>query len=412
MHKNILKWLRENYNKITNSIAFYPIIIAIGFLILSAILLQLDFSDWGKNFKSGLHWLSLKDASTARSIVSTIAAGILSFTVFSFSMVMILLNQAASQMSNRILESMIGNRFQQVVLGFYIGTIVYALFLLSTIRDINSGIYVPAISIYLLILVTIVDIFLFIYFLHFITESVKYSTIIQRTYKQTLESLNKSCEVETTNAQEFKVPDGYTINAPESNYFQGFDKKQLLKIAEEQQITLYFLHPAGTYLLKGIPLVVVVGKESLSKETLQRMFLAIDFYEGQSIDHNPYYGFHHLAEVAIKALSPGINDPATAILSLNVITDLLAYRLHHFIQPEVCSKDGKMYIFARERSFEELFGNCIYPIWDYGKNDRYIQQALLRCIDQLKQADKENRYTATFNKLLFKVTKKMEEYEM
>ena len=78
---------------------------------------------------------------------------------------MILLNQAASQMSNRMLSSMIGNRFQQLTLGFYIGTIVYALFSLSSIRDIDSGIYVPALSIYLLLLLTITDIFLFIYFI-------------------------------------------------------------------------------------------------------------------------------------------------------------------------------------------------------------------------------------------------------
>ncbi len=82
---------------------------------------------------------------------------------------MILLNQAASQMSNRMLDSMIGNKFQQIILGFYIGTIVYSLFLLSTIRDITSGIYVPALSIYLLLLFTVVDIFLFIYFLHYLT---------------------------------------------------------------------------------------------------------------------------------------------------------------------------------------------------------------------------------------------------
>ena len=401
--------MRENYNKVTKSIAFFPIIISIGFLLLSWLMLEIDFTDWGKNIKSSLSWLSLKDASTARSIVSTIAAGILSFTVFSFSMVMILLNQAASQMSNRILETMIGNRFQQMVLGFYIGTIVYSLFLLSTIRDINSGIYVPALSIYLLILLTIVDIFLFIYFLHFITESVKYSTIIQRTYLQTKESLNKACTVETTKTSPVVIPDGYVVTSPESGYFQGYDIKQLREIAEDQHIEIYFMHPVGTYLLKGTPLLVVKGKESLSSETRKKMFLTIDFYNGQPIERNPYYGFHHLAEVALKALSPGINDPATAVLSLNALTDLLAYRLHHFIQPMIWDDKDQLRIVGRERLFMEEFNYCILPIWDYGKEDRYIQQALFSSIDQLKQADREGRYTEIFNKLLFKISQKMEE---
>ena len=149
---NLNKWFRIYYSKVAESIAFLPAIIAVGFLLLTWVMIAIDFSDWGKEWKSSLSLISLKDASTARSIIATVAGAVLSLTVFSFSMVMIVLNQAASQMSNRVLSSMIANRFQQVILGFYIGTIVYALFLLSTLRDVDSGIYIPALSIYLLTL--------------------------------------------------------------------------------------------------------------------------------------------------------------------------------------------------------------------------------------------------------------------
>ncbi|MGA9652188.1 DUF2254 family protein, partial [Pedobacter sp.] len=158
-------FFQKKYQKTVNSIAFYPAIIALGFLALCGLMITLDYSGQGKFIKGQLHWLRLKDASTARSIIAAIASGIISLTVFSFSMVMIVLNQAASQMSNRVLGQLIGNKFQQIVLGIYIGTIIYAFFLLSTIRDIDSGIYIPALSTYLLIFFTIFDIFLFIYFL-------------------------------------------------------------------------------------------------------------------------------------------------------------------------------------------------------------------------------------------------------
>lgn len=103
MFNKFIKWIRIHYDRIINSIAFYPALIAIGFLVLSYIMLKLDFSDFGKSLKS--QWsFSLKDAETARTIAGTIAAGILSLAVFSFSMVMILLNQVASYMSNRVLE--------------------------------------------------------------------------------------------------------------------------------------------------------------------------------------------------------------------------------------------------------------------------------------------------------------------
>ena len=124
MIQSILKWFWTIYKQTIASIAFIPALIAIFFLLLSFFMVQFDFSESGKDIKSNAHWLTLKDASTARSIISSIVSGIISLTVFSFSMVMILLNQAASQMSNRILDKLIGNRFQQTVLGFYIGTIV------------------------------------------------------------------------------------------------------------------------------------------------------------------------------------------------------------------------------------------------------------------------------------------------
>ncbi|MEJ7830298.1 MAG: DUF2254 family protein, partial [Segetibacter sp.] len=128
--------------KLFNSIAFYPALITLLFLLLFWAMLTLDGSANGKHLKASWKWLRMRDATTARLIASTVAGGILSFTVFSFSMVMIVLNQTAGKMSNRILDLIIRDRFQQIVLGCYTGTVLYSLFLITAIRDIDSGIYV------------------------------------------------------------------------------------------------------------------------------------------------------------------------------------------------------------------------------------------------------------------------------
>lgn len=396
MNNRIIKWIRNNYSKIINSIAFYPAIIAIGFLVLSVFMLRFDFSETGKQIKSSLSWLSLKDASTARSILSTIGGGIISLTVFSFSMVMIVLNQAASQMSNRMLESMIANRFQQFILGVYIGTIVYALFLLSNIRDINSGIYIPALSIYLLLLLTVIDIFIFIYFLHYVTQSVKFETIIERVHKQTLSSLHRICTTQFPTALILPETTFQKISLPSSGYFQGFNKKELTKLACEHDGVVHFLHPPGTFLLKGTPILHFYGAKKLSEKETEDIMVAIDFYNGQPIDINPYYGFHQLAEVAIKALSPSINDPETAVLSLHALTDLFAYKLNHFNQSIFEDEKSIARVQSFEWSFEKLFEECYYPIWEYGKKDRYLQNAMLQMIEQLMQNDKEEKYSSLF----------------
>jgi len=402
---SIGKWFRIYYNKINESIAFYPAIIAIGFLLLSIGMLKIDFSPWGKYMKTGLSWLSLKDASTARSIISTVAGAIISLAVFSFSMVMIVLNQAASQMSNRVLTSMIENRFQQVILGVYIGTIVYALFLLSTIRDISSGIYVPALSIYLLILFTIIDIFLFIYFLDYVTQSVKYETVIHRVQKQTMATMKEKFEdIEEENVSWSSLP-FVEIGSSESNYFQGFNEKKLLKIAREKNLYICFLYKQATYLIKEVVFMKVYGARLIDEECKSDLLSATDFFKGQPIDRNADYGFNQLAEVAIKALSPGINDPGTAVISLHSLSDVLAYKLYHNLPSVRLDDKGVKRIYIPCSSFNDMFEKCIYPIWNYGKKDEYIQKELILMVNQLKTLDHKKLYTEVFDKLMKEIEK-------
>jgi uncharacterized membrane protein len=385
MKKRVLKWVRRYYTNVVDSIAFYPALIALSFLVLSYLLLLFDFSELGKNLKAKLlDFISLKDASTARTIASTIAGGILSLTVFSFSMVMLLLNQAASNMTNRVLGSLIGNRFQQIVLGFYIGTIVYALFLLSTIRDIDSGVYVPALSVYLLILLTIIDIFLFIYFLHYITQSVKYETIIERIYTKTLNELKSHCHLKTAAPLQLDLPDRYTdFTARESGYFQGIEQETLLNLCTQHNWIIRFHYQVGSFIVYNTPILSIYTSKPISEEMEIQLELALNFYRGEPIEKNPYYGFKQLTEVAVKALSPGINDPGTAILSLHALTDLLAYRFNHHPTRTIADEHGTERIILQEEVVEELFEKSIAPIWDYGKEDRLLQTAMQQMLLQM-----------------------------
>lgn len=407
MVKNIFKWLRGHYFLIVNSIAFYPIIIAICFLLLAIGLIQFDYSETGKNFKAGADWLSLKDSNTARTIIATVAGGILSLAVFSFSMVMILLNQAASNMSNRILDGMIGNKFHQLVLGFYIGTIVYAFFLLSTIRDIDSGLYIPSISIYLLIFVTIIDIFLFIYFLHYITRSVKYETIINNIHKITYKSLQEyyTEEYPTIPEQLKACSNNQDFLANKSGYFNGFAHNTTVSFCAEHDIYINFLYAPGTYVLKDTPIANISSTQPLTDEQWKYLTSFVDIFDLQNnIATTPYLGCRHLAEVSIKALSPGINDPGTAIISLNCLGNLLAYRVCHHPRTQYADEHNTHRITVKEYSFKDFFTGTLYPVWDYGKNDRMLQNSLHALLVQLIALNSGNTNLQLIQHLLNDVT--------
>ncbi|WP_220398912.1 DUF2254 domain-containing protein [Flavobacterium cellulosilyticum] len=357
-----------------NSIAFYPAIIVLAFLALSIFSISFDFSEMGMQIKSHLQVLRLRDATTARSIISSITSGIITLTVFSFSMVMIVLNQTASQLSNRILDRLIGSRFQQLVLGIYVGTIIYSLLLLSTIRDIDKGVQIPALSTYLLIALTIFDIFIFIYFLHFITQSVKYEVIIQRVLEETMTSLKHACTLEQAPPEIPSFESYCLIIAAKSGIYQGFDNAVLMRICHENDCVLQLMQSPGSYVLVGGPVMKVNKK--LASDILKAIGKEVYIEGSESIKENFFFGFRQLTEIALKALSPGINDPGTAIESMRALFQLYTYRLHFYPENTIKDKESQVVIIVKELTFDQIFTETIYPIWDYGKEDRLMQNEL------------------------------------
>ncbi len=397
MKFNIDSWFREYYNRTINSIAFYPAIIALLFLGLSVASIGFDFSETGKQIKLSVNWLKLKDPSTARSIISSIAAGIISLTVFSFSMVMIVLNQTASQMSNRILDKLIGSRFQQIVLGIYVGTIVYALFLLSTIRDVDSGVHIPALSTYLLIALTICDIFLFIYFLHYITQSVKYDVIIKRIFEETIDAMESFCNDDDIEEEKISVPEKSSIVTMKSGIYEGFTKRTLLELCDRHTCRIAILHAPGTFLMKGI--AVANLDCNLPQHEMEEFQRELYIHQSESIRGNFFYGMRQLTEVGVKALSPGINDPGTAIQVLRALFKLYEYKINHSSKINFRNDENEIRIVKKELTFEEIFEKTILPIWDYGKGDRMVRNEFQYLLTQMAILSRNEKVHALFEQV-------------
>jgi len=103
-----------------------------------------------------------------------------------------------------------------------------------------------------------------------------------------------------------------------------------------------------------------------------------------SVEEDPTFGFRQLTEIAIKALSPGINDPGTAMLSLRALFQLFSFRVQHHPVTEFRDKDERIRIQVRTWSLEQLFIGTIHAIWDYGSADRSIRHELDAMLDQLR----------------------------
>jgi uncharacterized membrane protein len=390
MFSQLRYWIRRSYRLITGSIAFYPAFIALLFVIMAVSMIWFDLSGPGAGLKGKMGWMGLRDASAARSIISTIAAGVIALTVFSFSMVMVVLNQAASQLSNRVLDQLIGNRFQQVVLGIYIGTIVFALLLLTTIREGDTGNSVPALSTYLLILLAVTDIFLFIYFLHYITRTVKYEVIIARIHKETRDAMDAQLTEAEAGPEEGHAPLPFVVCADRSGVHEEVEVKELLRYCDRHDIVVEINILPGTFILRGAPLLLV--DRPIAEDVQNGLRPLVPLAQSESVEANFAFGFRQLTEVAMKALSPGINDPGAALLSLRALMDLYAYRLQHHPVSHFRNEAGRVRLTTRSWSFDQLFKGSMLAIWDYGHKDRSVQHELNEMLPQLATSSEEVKH--------------------
>lgn len=399
--------LKEYWSRAFNSIAFFPGLISFLFFIAAFLLLEFDDSLVGRDIKLSWRWLRLHDANTARTIISAVITGMITLTVFSFTMVMVILNQAASNMSNRVLDHLIKNRFQQVVLGVYMGTIVFALLLLASIKDADEGISVPIISTYFLMGTTMANLFLFIYFLDFVTQSVRYKTIIHRIADATMEAMKESCRLNSPGVEDF--PEGGLALVPrKAGIYQGVERDRLVKICNKYKVVLSFPLPPGTFVLPGSPVCRVHNTDKISEELYEAIIDNIKVYALQSISENYLYGLKQLTEVAVKALSPGINDPGTAIEALHSLGKLLEYRHNHYPESAVRDMGNKVVLYIRELTFQEILKVNILPIWDYGKEDRMLNEALMRLLEQLYIHVKDPHILTLMTKLQQQMEKQMQ----
>jgi uncharacterized membrane protein len=185
--KTILIRLRSFFNTITGSIAFYPTFYAISAIIFALLMKWMEDLGASKYLEEVLPSLLITNVDTARNIITTLIAGGISILVFSFSMVMLLLSQAASNYSPRVLPSLISNRKHQYILGTFLASILYNII---TVIGIDEGYsQLPGFSVLLGMLIAIIALAAFVYFIHSISSSIQINNILENIYTKSADRL-------------------------------------------------------------------------------------------------------------------------------------------------------------------------------------------------------------------------------
>lgn len=374
------------YHRVTGSIAFYPTLIAVGLASLCVVTIVLEMT-WLQPYKEDLDLGLVKNADNARLILGTLVGGIISLMVFSFSMVMVVLNSAASSLSPRVIPALISSRSHQVVLGVYLGTIINSLMLISTIQE-GDDINVPSLGIFLALGLAVICLCLFVYFIRSISLSIQVDFILNRVYKQTLAQL-RTRRRQLQDSHGAAWPDDAqwsVVRARRSGYFKALNVTAAHDVLDEHDARMTVQVHYGFFVMPGHPLMRI--ERELDDDCTNRLLDCFDFYVEEYAHRHFFFGFKQIVEIAVRALSPGINDPGTAIKAIDMLSVLLAERME-MPDHEVAHAQDRPRIFIRELNLHQLLQMTFGPQRRYGADDLQVLQALLQACKNLLYAAKD-----------------------
>lgn len=381
--RRIISKLKFIYRYIISSIGFFPTLISLLYFVLALILLYLERHGLSERMLgTNFAFMIITEGETAGLILSSITTGIISLTVFSFTMVMLVLNQASTNFSPRVIPGLISRKSNQSVLGIYLGSLIYTLVIMVNIRSDSYSKTLPGFAIFLAMCFTIICLAFFVYFIHSISQSIQIGNILQEIYQMTRNRLNEDIEEDN----HLKAPKAFDpaiwndLNSPRTGYLQSIDKKALLSVCKEFDVVLDFNAPLGNFVVEGVPFARINKQLTDEDGLIEKILDHVNFYREERPDLNYLFGFKHITESAVKALSPGINDPGTAKKGIEYLTALFALRMQLTDEKVERDQEGSARIRFKNETFENLFKACISPIRLYGKDNPKILLELLSLI--------------------------------
>ncbi|WP_299757111.1 DUF2254 domain-containing protein [uncultured Pontibacter sp.] len=373
------------YQYIISSLGFIPTVISLAFFLLAILMLYLETTGLSVTLKETLPFLIISNGETARLILSTIATGVISLTVFSFTMVMLVLNQAGSNFSPRVIPGLITYKANQTVTGLYLGTLIYTLVVMVNVRSEFYSVDLPGFAIFLSMAFAIACLGFFVYFIHSISESIQIESILEGIYNITVSQLEEEIERDkgTNMPNIFNQKDWLYLKSPKTGYVQSLDQVAVMKLLMEFDVVLDFEYPLGSFLVEGIPFARINKRVENMDEFTDRLFDHVNFFREERPGINYIFGFKHITESAVKALSPGINDPGTAIKAIDYLTALFAKRMQLTDEKILYDDDGAGRVRFKHQTFKDIYAICLTPLRLYGKQNSILVLKMLLLLQSL-----------------------------
>ncbi len=354
--------LQHWWQDLRSSFWFLPAIIVMGAVALAVGLIALDVSvelhvdkRWPLIFGSG--------ASGARGLLSSVAGSMITVAGVVFSITIVALSLTSSQYTSRILRNFMRDRMNQVVLGVFVGIFAYCLVVLRTIRGGDEGAFVPSFAVLGGLLLAFVGIGYLIFFIHHISMSIQASSIIAKAAEETIAAVHQLFPKEMGDndddsdgipAASLAAQSWTAIGSRKTGYIESIDADALLAWARDHKTVLRMERGIGEFVVEGAAIVSVASAVEPDEQASAELKATYFISRQRTVQQDAGFGIRQIVDIAMKALSPGINDTTTAVMCVDYLGAILTQLAIRGNAARHRLDQGELRVIARGASFESL----------------------------------------------------------
>jgi uncharacterized membrane protein len=384
--------LTKLWENVSASYWFVPAAMAVLSVAFALALLQVD-GGLGPDVLREVGWVYSGGADGARELLATVAGSMITVAGVVFSITIVVLSLASSQLGPRILRNFMGDRPSQVVLGTFTATYLYSLVVLRTIRGEGDDYdaFVPELSVTVGVLLAAAALGVLIYFVHHIALLIQAPHAIAAVAREMDETIERMFPASMGHSEPARdgardVPPGFAdeavpVTSSGTGYLQAVDVEKLVGRAEERDVLVRLVRRPGHFVAEGTELARVWPPDrvdaGLAKEINAALILGPERTPTQDVE----FAVRQLVEIAVRALSPSLNDPFTAIACIDQMGARLL-RLARCRFPDGFRYDdgGRLRVMVDSNSFEGVMDSAFDQL---RQNAGRVPAVLIRVLETL-----------------------------
>lgn len=375
------------WQAVRSSYWFIPAIMAVLAVIVGVTMIWIDVR-YGHGWIEGLGWYHQVRSEGAREVLSTIAGSMITVAGVVFSITIVALSYSSSQYGPRVLTNFMSDRGNTVTLGTFIATFLYCLVVLRTIRGGEDS-FVPQYAVLVAMLLAVCSIGVLIYFIHHVPQSIHINHVVARIGEQLIADTSARFPESIGSAPSVADPApvgsaqgvAMIVQSLSTGYIQAVDEDRLLRLACDADASIELRYRPGDFVAAGRDIAQVRSGGGWGERESDDLRDCFTVGEKRTPKNDLMFLVSELVEIAARALSPGVNDPVTAVTCLDWLgAGCAEFARRAMPDPIRVDDSGTTRVISRVESFGTFVDNGFGKLRDYAARDAIASLHMLKVL--------------------------------